>query len=316
MGQKDMAKKRVTVVLPVFNEEKIIEKLATEIEKKVEHQLEFIFINDGSSDNTLAVLKSYLPKKKDTQKKIIDLTRNFGHQPALMAGLSSVSTDSDIVLVMDADFQDLPEDIPKLIKKLEEGYDCVYAIRTANSGSHLTDQLTMLFYKLQKKFLKFSIPQHAGTFSAFNRNFLLRLLDFQEAEIYFPGLRAYIGMNQTGISVERGKRAHGESKVGTMGLINLSMAGIIGFSVVPMRTIFLCGVLTTIFCFFLGIVIFLMKIIGITKVMGVTTVLIFMLGLFGLQIMFIGIVGEYIGKLFIETKKRPRWIIRNIISDK
>jgi len=233
-----------------------------------------------------------------------------------MAGLSSVSSDSDIIVVMDADFQDAPEDIPGLIKQLEIGYDCVYAVRTANSGSRLIDSCTKFFYKIQKMFLRFSIPPNAGTFSAFNRDVLDNILDFKESEIYFPGLRAYVGLNQAGVPVERRVRAHGESKVGKMGLINLSMTGIFGFSVVPMRAIFIFGVLMTIICFFMGVGIFLMKIFGITKVLGVTTVLIFMLGLFGIQIMFIGIVGEYVGKLFIEAKRRPRWIVRKIIDDK
>ncbi len=308
--------KQISVVLPVFNEESIIENLAKEIEKNIEYPTEFVFINDGSTDNTLEILKKYRTGKKSTQKKIIDLARNFGHQQALMAGLSSVSPDSDMIVVMDADFQDAPEDIPRLIDQIEKGYDCVYAVRTANSGSRLIDFSTKFFYKIQKMFLRFTIPSNAGTFSVFNREVLDNILEFKESEIYFPGLRAYVGLNQTGVPVKRGARAYGESKVGKMGLLNLSMSGILGFSIVPMRAIFLFGVLVTIFCFFLGIVIFLLKISGITKVMGVTTILIFMLGLFGIQIMFVGIVGEYVGKLFIEAKKRPRWIIRKVIDDK
>ena len=307
---------QISVVLPVFNEEQIIEKLAMAIEQNIESPIEFVFINDGSTDKTLEILKKYRTKKTGNQKKIIDLARNFGHQPALMAGLSSVSSDSDIIVVMDADFQDAPEDIPLLISRIEKGYDCVYAVRTANSGSRLIDSFTKFFYKIQKMFLRFTIPPNAGTFSVFNRDVLNNILDFKESEIYFPGLRAYVGLNQTGVPVKRRARAHGESKVGKMGLINLSMSGILGFSVVPMRAIFLFGVLVTTLCFFLGIVLFLMKISGITKVMGVTTVLIFMLGLFGIQIMFVGIVGEYVGKLFVEAKRRPRWIIRKIIDDK
>jgi len=308
--------KQISVILPVFNEESIIEQLAVEIEQHIESPIEFVFINDGSTDKTLEILKKYRTGKKSNQKKIIDLARNFGHQPALMAGLSSVSSDSDIIVVMDADFQDSPEDIPLLISRVEEGYDCVYAVRTANSGNRLIDSFTKFFYKIQKIFLRFTIPPNAGTFSVFNRDVLNNILDFKESEIYFPGLRAYVGLNQTGVPVKRRARAHGESKVGKMGLINLSMSGILGFSVVPMRAIFLFGVFMTTLCFFLGIVLFLMKITGITKVMGVTTILIFMLGLFGIQIMFVGIVGEYVGKLFIEAKRRPRWIIRKIIDDK
>lgn len=311
-----MSHQKIVVILPVFNEELTIEKLAVEIEKEVEQPLEFVFVDDGSTDRTLEILKNYQVRKETNRKKILVLTRNFGHQQALMAGLSSLSKDADRILVMDADFQDDPEDIPALIKKLEEGYDCVYAVRKAKSGNFFVNMLTQIFYKIQKLMLSFSIPRNAGTFSVFNRSFLDKVLEFQESDIYFPGIRAYVGMRQTGLPVKRRKRAHGKSRVGILGLINLSLAGLLGFSALPMRLIFVFGVLTTILCFFLGLVIFLMKVLGITEIPGVTTILILMLGFFGIQSMFIGIVGEYIGKLFLESKKRPRWMVREIINGK
>jgi glycosyltransferase involved in cell wall biosynthesis len=311
-----MIQNQISVVLPVFNEESIIEELAVEIEQHVESQLQFVFVDDGSTDRTLEILKSYQPRKAENSKKIVVLSRNFGHQKALMAGLSSASKNSQLILVLDADFQDDPKDIPVLIEKLEEGYDCVYAVRTANSGNFLVNILTGAFYKIQDTILSFNIPRNAGTFSIFNTSFLHNLLEFKEGEIYFPGLRAYVGKKQTGVPVTRQKRAHGKSKVGTLGLFKLAIAGLVGFSALPMRAIFLLGVLTTLLCIFLGFVIFLMKITGITQIPGITTLLIFMLGLFGIQIMFIGIVGEYLGKLFLESKKRPRWLVREIIDDK
>jgi glycosyltransferase involved in cell wall biosynthesis len=231
-----------------------------------------------------------------------------------MAGLDSVSKDSDLVLVMDADFQDNPEDIPHLLRKLEEGYDCVYAARKANTGNFLVNILSRSFYKMQKATLSFTIPRNAGTFSIFNRTFLDVLLDFREVDVYFPGLRAYVGMKQTGFPVKRGKRMHGKSRVGIIGLSNLALAGLIGFSSLPMRAIFFLGVLMTIFFFLLTITAFLMKIFGITRIPGVTTVMILMLGISGLQITFLGIIGEYIGRLFTESKKRPRVVIREIID--
>ena len=163
--------------------------------------------------------------------------------------------------------------------------------------------------------LPFKIPQNAGTFSVFNRMFLERILEFGEGEIYFPGIRAYIGMRQIGLPMMRQMRASGKSKVGIIGLINLSLAGVLGFSALPLRLIFLFGVLTTFVCAFLVLVIFVLKILGITQIPGVTTVLIVILGFFGLQSMFIGIVGEYIGKMFLESKKRPRWMIEEIIDE-
>ena len=145
-----MTQNQISVVLPVFNEGSIIEGLAVEIEKQVESPLEFVFVDDGSTDGTLEILKSYRPRKAANSKKIVVLSRNFGHQKALMAGLSCVSENSHLILVMDADFQDDPKDIPALIEKFEEGYDCVYAERTANTGNFLVNILTGAFYKIQR----------------------------------------------------------------------------------------------------------------------------------------------------------------------
>ena len=308
-------KQNVAVVLPIYNESSVIAQLVAAVEVQIDAPLEFVLINDGSTDDTLAVLKTMQTTNAETRKKIVDLSRNFGHQTALMAGLAHVSMDADVVLVMDADFQDNPADIPALLAKLEDGYDCVYARRTSNTGSRLFDVLTKVFYNIQQKMLTFSIPRHAGTFCAFNRTVLERILEFQEAEIYFPGLRAYVGMKQVGVPVERSPRAHGDTKVGKMGLINLSLAGILGFSALPMRLIFLFGLLITSICFFLGVVVFFMKIFGITKIMGITTLLIVIFGLFGIQIIFIGVIGEYLGKLFLESKRRPRWVVRKVFHD-
>jgi dolichol-phosphate mannosyltransferase len=311
-----MTSESITVILPVFNEELGIEKLTSQIEKHVEQPVQFVFVDDGSTDRTLEILKNYRLNKDTNRKRIVVLSRNFGHQVAVMAGLSSAPKDCDRILVMDADFQDDPKDIPALIDKLEKGYDCVYAVRKAESGSFLVNILTRIFYKIQTRILSFALPRNAGTFSMFNRKVLDNILEFKEIDVYFPGLRAYVGMRQIGVNVKRGKRAHGESKVGRIGLIRLAVTGLVGFSALPMRLIFLFGFLMTLLFAFMAIVLFVMKITGITQIAGFTTVLICMLGLSGIQVMFMGIVGEYVGKLFLEAKKRPRWLIAEIIDGK
>ncbi len=306
----------LAIVIPFYNEEKNLKPFLEQIEEKLNNELplHFILINDGSADKSYSVVQDYKVKKAN-KKKLINLTRNFGHQQALMAGLYHVPKDVENILVIDADFQDDPSDIKLLLDKYKEGYDCVYAIRTANSGNWIINILTMMFYKLQKAMTILTIPQDAGTFSVFNQKVLEKILMFKEREIYFPAIRAYVGMKQTGVKLERKKRRQGDSKVGFRGLLNLSLVGIIGFSVAPMRFIFLFGIFMIVFCVAVAILVFFLKIFDITEIPGVTTTLISIYGLAGIQIMFMGMIGEYIGKLFIENKRRPLWLVSEIIDE-
>jgi len=309
-----MGTKQISVILPVYNEENCIAELLDDIEKYVEAPLEFILVNDGSTDGTLKALKEHKTTKKGNSKKIIDLSRNFGHQYALMCGLENVSIDSDIIIVMDSDFQDLPQDIPKLLNKLKEGYDCVYAIRQHRHENLLLKVLSNIFYKIQTKIASFSIPRDAGIFSIFNKNVHDKILLFSEVDIYFPALRAYVGYRQTGLPLDRGKRSFGTSRVGFKGLVDLSLIALLDFSAMPIRLIFVFGIFIMFFCILACMTVFIMKVLGITKIPGVTTVIILIMSFAGIQIMFLGIVGEYIRKMFSESKKRPRWIVKEIIG--
>jgi glycosyltransferase involved in cell wall biosynthesis len=306
---------KLSVVLPIHNEEESVVSLLEQIEQAVEGPVEVVLVDDGSSDNTLQLLRDYRPKNPDHKKTLVVLSRNFGHQHALMAGLSAVAEDSEAVLVMDADLQDDPKNIPILIEKLREGYDCVYAVRGSRREGILMRICFSLFYVIQSRIASFPIPRNAGTFSVFKRCVLEAILRFEETDVYFPALRAYVGYRQEGVSIERAARAHGRSRVGFAGLVNLSIAGLLGFSGVPLRLIFAFGVFVTLSCMFLSLVVFVMKIVGITKIPGVTTTLIVTMTLSGIQIMFMGIVGEYLGRLLRESKKRPRWVVREIVRD-
>ena len=159
----------LTIVLPVFNEAEGIQRLLLELERTVAGPVTIIVVDDGSSDDTYEVVKRF-SAKKTTTVRIIKLSRNFGHQKAIMAGLSHVDLNStEIVIVMDADFQDEPADIPRLLDKLRQGYDCVYAVRLPDSGSFIVNILTRVFYMTQEKVVSFGIPRHAGAFCAFSR---------------------------------------------------------------------------------------------------------------------------------------------------
>lgn len=303
---------RTAIVLPLYNEEDGISELVHAIEEQVASDSTFVFVDDGSRDETLRVVRELVLLKAANSKRVVKLSRNFGHQSAVMAGLHSVPDDCDRIVVMDADFQDHPRDLPRLLSRLEEGYDCVYAVRNAQTGSRLLNLLTLVFYRLQKALLRLELPLNAGTFCVFNRRMLEGLRAFSEREIYFPGLRAYVGMRQTGVSVRRERRAYGKSRVGFLGLVRLAMDGLIGFSALPMRLIMLLGLLTTLLCLVCGAIVLILRLTGVVEVLGFTSTLIFILGLFGVQIMFTGLVGEYIGRLFVESKGRPPWIVHDV----
>ena len=295
--------KRIAIILPVFNEEETIDKLLLTLEKNISLPITFVLVNDGSRDNSFHIIKAYKVQKRTTTKRLINLSRNFGHQQALMAGFAYVPNNCDLVAVMDADFQDSPADLPRLIAKLYEGYDCVYGIRSANSGNIVIDKLTRLFYLIQKNIVSIEIPQNAGTFCVFSRKMLDDIRRFStEIEPYFPGIRAYVGFRQAGVPLRRNSRMHGKSKVGLKGLIKLSLSGILGFTALPMRLIFMFGFILTFLIFILGLILIIMKLWGVTKIPGITTTLLLILGGFGVQIMFMGIIGEYIGKLLCKLK--------------
>ncbi|NDC37505.1 MAG: glycosyltransferase [Proteobacteria bacterium] len=196
---------------------------------------------------------------------MIKLSRNFGHQKAIMAGLSHVDLNStEIVIVMDADFQDEPADIPRLLDKLRQGYDCVYAVRLPDSGSFIVNILTRVFYMTQEKVVSFGIPRHAGAFCAFSRKVCREILSFTEVEPYFPGLRAYVGHKQVGVPVARAPRRYGQSRVGFWGLLNLSLNGLMGFSPALMRAVLYFGLAVTAICFMFGVLIVALRLLGVS----------------------------------------------------
>jgi polyisoprenyl-phosphate glycosyltransferase len=305
----------ITIIIPFYNEEKSLPILIHEIKDALrEYSLIFLFVNDGSIDNSKNILENIFEEVKDThiRFKLITLSRNFGHQSAIFAGLQESGSDSDYFVVIDSDLQDNPFDLQQMILEIKNGYECIYAVRKANSQNKLINKLTDYFYLLQNKISQIPISKNAGTFSIFTLNFKNELLKMSEKDLYLPGLRAYVGFKQKGIPVTRRTRPFDHSRVGIVGLINLALNGVLGFSNFPLRLIFLSGLVITVGCILVGLLLFWLRVFTITKIPGVTTVLITVIGLFGIQFMFLGILGEYLGKLFIESKSRPRYFISDI----
>ncbi|HMO16798.1 MAG TPA: glycosyltransferase family 2 protein [Oligoflexia bacterium] len=305
----------ISIIIPFFNEEKSLPILIQEIcDTLGDYSLNLILINDGSTDKSEETLISIFKNNnyKNISFKLVTLSRNFGHQIAIIAGLHESTKISDYFAVIDSDLQDNPADIACMVREIDKGYDCVYAVRKANSQNILINLFTDLFYYLQNKISRLHVPKNAGTFSVFTSRFKEQLLRMSEKEIYFPGIRAYVGLNQKGIPVTRRVRSFELSRVGIIGLVDLALNGVLSFTNFPLRLIFITGLIITVTCSILGVVLFWLRVFSITTIPGVTSVLIAIVALFGIQFMFLGIVGEYLGKLFIESKARPIYFISRI----
>ncbi len=300
-------------VIPVLNEGPVILELLSELEQEVASNIHLHVVDDGSSDDSFNSLKSYKPKPGN-ELSVLRLSRNFGHQQAIFAGISNVPDTAEIVVTMDGDFQDRPSDVPRLLQPVKNGFDCAYAVRSSNSGSLVINLLSNVFYRLQAAVVTFEIPRNAGTFSAFSNKMLRAMKQFTEHDCYFPGLRAFVGMNQVGVLVQRGLRRRGKSRVGIGGLFNLGLNGLLSFSSVATRLILSVGLATVFLCVILGGIIVVLRLTGVIQVMGFTSLALLILGLAGIQITFLGILGEFLGKLYIANKNRPRWIVNERID--
>ena len=303
-----MANQTLSVVIPVFNEEKTLPELwirLCDIFSKIDLTAEVIFVDDGSSDQSAAILKEFC--LKDPRAKLIRLSRNFGHQPALTAGLDH--TKGDAVVLMDGDLQDKPEAIMEFVREWHGGNDVVYAIRTSRQENALMRVSFKVFYRLASWMSGIGLPPDAGIFGLLDRKVVDVLKSMPERNRYFPGLRAYAGFKQSGIPVERDARFAGSSQVGFNGLIRLALDAIFSFSYIPIRIATLVGLLVATGAFLFLLVIAFKKFVTHAAILGWASTLGAVLLIGGFQLVMLGIVGEYIGRIYEETKKRPYYVI-------
>lgn len=297
-----------SVVIPIFNEEEIILELwrrLSSILKQLDGHSEVIFINDGSIDSSFELLVQL--SRENHEVKILSFSRNFGHQPALSAGIDHA--EGKAVILMDGDLQDSPESIIDFIEKWQQGYEVVYAIRRKRKEKWLKKIAFKSFYRVQNILSEISLPLDAGIFSLIDRKVVLALRQMPERNKYLSGLRAYAGFKQIGILVERGPRYRGEPKVSIAKLFKLAFDGIFSFSIIPLRIVTYLGLGFSLTAFAIGliglIVKFLFGINFLSWSYGLTTT--FFLG--GIQVLCLGIIGEYIGRIYEEVKQRPYYII-------
>jgi dolichol-phosphate mannosyltransferase len=297
-----------TIVIPIYNEEETLWELWGQLKSVLDNLKglsEVVFVNDGSTDRSLAILQKI--NEQHPEVKVISLSRNFGHQCALSAGIDHAEGNS--VILMDGDLQDSPQAIFDFVDKWKDGYEVVYAIRRKRKESWLKRLGFVTFYRILNSLSDFRLPLDAGIFSLIDRKVVLALRKMPERNKYITGLRAYAGFRQIGIPVERGPRYRGEPKVTPRKLFKLAFDGILSFSVLPLRIATFLGFIFAFFSFITGLIgLYVKFILGkafLSWAYGLTTT--FFMG--GVQLMFLGIIGEYIGRIYEEIKKRPYYII-------
>ncbi len=306
---------KLSVVIPVYNEEENIIPLLERVKgatSSVKGQIEMIFVNDGSSDSTLPKLLSLSDKDKDI--KIINFSRNFGHQMAVSAGLKYA--EGDMVAVIDADLQDPPELIPKFIEKINSGYDVVYAIRKKRKESLLMKIAYATYYRLLKGMADINIPLDSGDFCVMRKRVVEAINRLPERNRFIRGLRSWVGFKQTGIEYERAGRFAGKSKYNLKRLFKLAFDGIFSFSYAPFKFMFYLGFFALIFSFLAGIWIIYMKFFtsNYNRVPGFATTVMLLVFIGGIQLFTVGLNGEYIKRIYDEIKQRPPFIIESTIG--
>ena len=276
-----------------------------------EFDYEIIFVNDGSSDSTEEIVKQYCDK--DKHLKLISFSRNFGHQTAISAGMDNA--EGDAIIVMDADLQDPPEVVLKLIEKYEEGFDVVYAIRSKRKGESFFKKITAkMFYRFLKNMCEVDIPVDTGDFRLISRQVCDVLKGLTERNRYVRGLVSWVGFKQTGIYYEREERYAGKTKYPLKKMLKLSVDGITSFSTKPLKLTKWIGIFMAAVGFIYAIIVIIQKLVGIQMQTGWASTMVTILLIGGIQLIMLGITGEYIARIFDESKNRPLYIIKEKVN--
>ena len=301
---------RVSIAVPVFNEEPVVSELLRQLRALLDGleggPHEVVIVDDGSRDRTFDLVRE--AAAADPRILAIALSRNFGHQYALSAALDYAT--GDVVVVMDGDLQDLPEAVPALLAEQRKGYDVVYARRVRRKESWPLRACYYVFYRLIDYATNTPLPHDAGDFAVLSRRVVDHLKALPERHRYLRGLRAWVGFRQTGVLVERGARAGGESKYGFWKLVRLAFDGLFAFSMIPLRAAALLGLLTVgATLVYVAYAVFAKLVLHQTPP-GFTALLVAITLFSGVQLLFLGIVGEYVGRIYEESKARPHYIVR------
>lgn len=299
----------LSVAIPLYNEEAVLPELLRRTRAVLEGIAggphEIVFVDDGSTDHTLQILEA--ESARDPRIVVVALSRNFGHQAALTAALDHCS--GDAVVVMDADLQDAPEVIPLFVEKYREGYDVVYATRSNRKEAWWLNLAYLLFYRILAALSELALPLDAGDFALLSRRVVEQLRRFPEHHRYLRGLRSWVGFRQTGVPVDRAERYSGRSKYNLWKLFELASDGIFAFSIIPLRAATLLGALAMVLSGAFAVYSIYAKFFRHDSPKGFAALVLLITFLSGILLFFLGIIGEYVGRLYEEVKSRPHYIV-------
>ena len=305
----------LSVIIPVFNEEKnvaLLHQRLTEVIQKISGSYELIFVNDGSRDNTLQLVKNI--SASDPHVKFINFSRNFGHQIAVTAGLDHCTGNS--IVIIDADLQDPPELISEMYSKMKEGYDVVYAKRKSRKGETFMKKLTAkIFYRLLQRITSVTIPVDTGDFRIISHKIVKVLKQMPEQQKYLRGQIAWAGYKQTYIEYERQERHAGETGWPYRKMIRFALDGITSFSNFPLKFATFSGIIVFVISFILILYALYSRFVSKEFVAGWTSLMLVVLFIGGIQLLSIGIIGEYISRISANVRNRPLYIIEETNID-
>ena len=302
--------KTISLLIPAYNEEQVLEHLFPRLNALAQSQkgyeFEFLFINDGSSDATLDIIKDYA--EKDTRVSYINLSRNFGKEIGMIAGLDHAK--GDAVVIIDADLQDPPELIPEMISLWQEGYDDIYAKRRSREGESWLKKFTSKqYYKLLQRVTHVPIQEDTGDFRLLDRRVVEALKQFRESQRNTKAMFSWVGFHKKEILYDRDPRAAGETKWNYLKLIELALDGITSFTTAPLRLSTYAGIIISGLTFIYLVFLIIRTIFFGTDLAGYPSMMAVILFLGGVQLISLGIIGEYVGRIFNETKGRPLYFI-------
>lgn len=302
--------KTVSILIPAYNEQAVLPMLFKRLQAlantESDYNFEFLFINDGSTDDTLRIIEQ--AAKIEHRIAYINLSRNFGKEIAMIAGLDHVKGDATVII--DADLQDPPELIPKMIKYWEDGYDDVYAKRRSRDGESWLKKITSkLYYRTLQRVTNIPIQEDTGDFRLLDRRVVDALKEFRESQRNTKALFSWVGFEKKELLYDRDPRAAGETKWNYLKLINLAVDGITSFTTAPLRLASIFGMIVSLAAFVFIIYLLIRPLFGVPIGDGYSSIMAVVLFLGGVQLLSLGVIGEYIGRIFNESKNRPLYFI-------